>query len=164
MPTRGRITGVRRVNWRFNGKLRFGKPEGTTMENMIEGVENKEMNSALGDGEDKGDEVAVSATVQVYGQGPTKNPFYEEVKALNATSKGASLILSIPVSRGQKLLLINKAGQDPAEAEVIRTRTLDAQMFEVEIAFLVPRLNFWTPSRGDAKSKSGAERRRSLRV
>jgi PilZ domain len=134
------------------------------MENMIERVGNESMNSVLDNGENKPDDVEVNATVHVYGHGPTKNPFYEEAKALNATSKGASLILSIPVNRGQKLLLINRAGQDPVEAEVSRTRTLDAQMFEVEIAFLLPRPNFWTPSRGDAKSKYGAERRRSPRV
>lgn len=129
------------------------------MENTIES-----MKSAPGNDENKLPQAPVTATVQVYGHGPTKNPFYEEAKALNATSKGALLILTIPVNRGQKLLLINRFGQDPAEAEVTRTRTLEPQMFEVEIAFPFPRLNFWVPAHGDGKGRHGAERRRSPRI
>jgi hypothetical protein len=102
--------------------------------------------------------------VYVYGHGPTKNPFYEEARALNASEKGALLVLTAAVNRGQKLLLISAAGQDPVEAVVVRTRTLDALMFEVEIAFTFPRPDFWKSTRVIAKKNQGEEKRRSPRV
>ena len=134
------------------------------MEQLLEEMKNEPVNATMGNDENISDDTPANATVQVYGHGPTKNPFYEEARAINTTPAGAILILSIPVNRGQKLLLINAGGQDPVQAEVVRTRTLDAQMFEVEIAFAVPQTDFWKSVRGSAKGKSGAERRRSPRV
>jgi hypothetical protein len=134
------------------------------MRQILEGLQNEPVNSALSTGENASDGVALNATVNVYGHGPTKNPFYEEARAVNTTAEGALLILSAALSRGQKLLLINGAGQDPVEAQVVRTRTLGAQMFEVEVAFPVSRPDFWRPFRGVAKSNHGAEKRRSPRI
>lgn len=84
-----------------------------------------------------------SATVCVYGYGRSKNPFYRETKALKANSNGCLLILSAAVSRGQKLLLMNGTGQNPAEAEIVKTRLLSGQLLEVEVSFLAPRPDFW---------------------
>jgi hypothetical protein len=105
---------------------------------------------------------APEATIYIYGYGPTKNPFYEQARAINTTPQGALLTLGLPVSCGQKLLLLNGTGAEPVEAGVIRTRTLDAQLFEAEIAFTVPQPQFWTPFRKPAKFS--AEKRRSPRV
>jgi hypothetical protein len=85
------------------------------------------------------------STVCVYGYGPSKAPFYKEAKALKAHSEGCLLILSAPVSRGEKLLLINGTGQNPVVADIVTTRTLAAQTFEVEVAFAAPRPDFWQP-------------------
>jgi len=134
------------------------------MGQILEDVKNEPVNPVVAQSEHASDEVAGNATVHVYGHGPNKNPFYEEARATNTSPKGAILILSAPVNRGQKLLLINGAGQDPVEAQVVRTRTLDAQMFEVEIEFPFLRRDFWKTSCATAKKKSGAERRRSPRV
>jgi hypothetical protein len=81
--------------------------------------------------------------VSVYGYGPFKNPFFKEAKALKASPKGCLLILSAAVSRGEKLLLMNASGQNPAEAEIVRTRPLSEQLFEVEVSFPAPRPDFW---------------------
>lgn len=105
-----------------------------------------------------------NATVYVYGHGPNKNPFYEEAQAVKATEKGALLILSAAVSRGQKLLLMNSTRQDPVEAQVVRTRTMGAQMFEIEVAFEVSRPDFWRPVCAASKGKHGAEKRRFPRI
>lgn len=105
---------------------------------------------------------APNVTVYVYGHGPTKNPFYEQARALNTTSQGASLILTSAVNGGQKLLLMNGASPEPVEAQVIRTRTLNAQMLEAEVAFTVPQPDFWTTLRKPAKCRS--EKRRSPRI
>src|SRR5690348_17189793 len=134
----------------------------TNMSQAREGARNEPVNSVLGNGQNTADP-APNSMVCVYGHGPTRNPFYEEARALHVTPEGALLILSAPVNRGQKLLLIGMAGQDPAEAQVIRTRTLGAQMFEVEIAFSSPRPDFWKPFCGSAQKK-GVEQRRSPRV
>jgi hypothetical protein len=107
---------------------------------------------------------ALNATVYVYGHGSNKNPFYEEARAVNATEKGGLLLLSASVNRGQKLLLMNSTRQDPVEAQVVRTRTMGTQMFEVEVAFFVPRPDFWQPFSGAAKGKGRAEKRRFPRV
>jgi hypothetical protein len=141
----------------------MGKGKETTMGQILEDVKNEPMNPVLAQRENAS-EAAGNATVRVYGHGPNKNPFYEEARAINTSPKGAILILSAPVNGGQKLLLIHGAGQDPVEAQVVRTRTLDTQMFEVEIEFPFLRPDFWKASCATAKKKSGAERRRSPRV
>jgi len=107
---------------------------------------------------------AVNAVIYVYGHGPTKNPFYEEAQTVNATAQGALLVFSSPVSRGQRLLLMIGTAQDPIEAQIVRTRTLGAQTFEVEVAFLVPRPEFCQPFNGGAIRKQGTEKRRFPRM
>jgi hypothetical protein len=96
------------------------------------------------------DRLAPSATVYVYGYGPATNPFYKQGRAFNATADGALLHLDAVVSRGQKLLVMNGTGREPVEAEVVRTRTLNAKTSEVEIVFALPRPDFWTPLRATA--------------
>ena len=94
-------------------------------------------------GQNASDTKAPNAMVYVYGHGPARNPFYKEGRAFNATADGALLLLNAVVSCGQKLLVMNGARQEPVEAEVIRTRSLNAQTCEVEIAFACPRPDFW---------------------
>src|ERR1700730_15328143 len=136
----------------------------TTMGQILEDVKSERTNPVLQQGEHASDGAAEKATVNVYGHGPSRNPFYEEARAINTNPTGATLILSVPLNHGQKLLLISGAGQDPVEAQVVRSRTLDALMFEVEIEFSFVRPDFWRAKRPTAKKKSGAERRRSPRV
>lgn len=117
----------------------------------------------LGPDEEKIESGAGLATICVYGYGPTKSPFYEEAQALRANSEGGLLILGAPVSSGQKLLLISGRGSNPVEAQIVNTRTLGAQMCEVEVAFPFPQPDFWRPLRGGAKKKD-VEKRRFPRV
>jgi hypothetical protein len=81
--------------------------------------------------------------VSVYGYGAFKNPFFQEARALKANPNGCLLILSAAVSRGEKLLLMNSSAQNPAEAEIVNTRSLSDQLFEVEVSFPAPRPDFW---------------------
>jgi hypothetical protein len=138
--------------------------EETFMRPMPAVIPNEPVKSPLAVAEKTPDSLAINSMVYVYGQGPTKNPFYEEARALNATAEGGLLILSAPVNRGQKLLLINGGAQQPVEAQVVCTRTFGAQLFQVEIAFAVPQPNFWKPIHEGAKRKNGAEKRRSPRI
>lgn len=86
-----------------------------------------------------------SATICVYGYGPAKNPFYKQAKTLKAHSEGCSVILGAPVSRGEQLLLMSASGQNSVVANIVTTRALAPQMFEVELAFAAPCPNFWQP-------------------
>lgn len=85
----------------------------------------------------------MSAKVRVYGYTSANSPFFKEAKALKANSGGCLLILNAIVSRGQKLLLMSAAEQNPAEAEIVNTRSLTAQLYEVEVSFSEPRPDFW---------------------
>jgi PilZ domain len=120
--------------------------------------------SVICGGETKSEAAALNATVYVYGHGPNKNPFYEEAQAVNGTERGALIILSVPVSRGQKLLLMNGTQQDPVEAQVVRTRTMGAQMSEIEVAFEASQPDFWRRFRPTSKGKPGIEKRRFRRI
>lgn len=88
-----------------------------------------------------GESNSPGATVCVYGYSEYQTPFYKEAKALKADSKGCLLILGAAVNRGQKLLLMNS--RQNAEVEIINTRSLNAQLFEVEVSFRTPCPGFW---------------------
>jgi hypothetical protein len=141
------------------------------MGQIPEGQNNEITNAHFGTA-DLSHGVPLNALICVYGHGPTKNPFYEEARAVMASPEGGLLFLSTAVSRGQRLLLLNGPGQNAVEALIVRTRTLGAQMFEVEVAFSTPHPEFWQPLRGhagsagakEAKQKDGAEKRRFPRV
>jgi hypothetical protein len=133
------------------------------MGQIPEGQQSEGLNIPLGAGEEKFENGTAMATICVYGYGPTKSPFYEEAQTVRANSDGGLLILGAPVSCGQKLLLINGRGSSPVEAQIVNTRSLGAQMCEVEVAFPFPQPEFWRPLRGVAKKKD-AEKRRFPRV
>jgi hypothetical protein len=135
-----------------------------TMTQTLESATTAPVKSLFGNGANTPEDLAPNTMVYVYGHGPTRNPFYEEARALSGNEKGALLIFSASVNPGQKLLLISAAGKDPVEAEVVRTRTLDAQTFQVEIAFSFARPDFWQLSRRTSEDKQGLEKRRSPRV
>ena len=132
-------------------------------EQISEGQQSEALKIPLGGGAEKCENGTALATICVYGYGPTKSPFYEEAQTVRANSEGGLLILGAPVSCGQKLLLINGRGSNPVEAQIVNTRTLGAQMFEVEVAFPFPQPQFWRPLRGSEKKKD-VEKRRFPRV
>ena len=84
-----------------------------------------------------------------------------------ASPEGALLFISTAVSRGQRLLLLNGPGQTALEAQIVRTRTLGAQMFEVEVVFSTPHPEFWQPFRGrrerEQKEARSERRRRKMK-
>src|SRR5260370_38983296 len=79
----------------------------TPMRQIPEVLQTEPLNSALSAAENASDDEATNTMVCVYGHGPTKNPFYEEARAISTSAAGALLILSAAVSRGQTLLLLN---------------------------------------------------------
>ena len=86
----------------------------------------------------------IAAQIRVYGHGQGSNPFFEENTILNASGTGALLLMRTPVVAGQKLLLINEAGERVQECRVVRTSYCDSRELEVAVDFPAPQPEFWS--------------------
>ncbi|MGA7794491.1 MAG: hypothetical protein WCA19_15765 [Candidatus Acidiferrales bacterium] len=86
---------------------------------------------------------AFDISVYVYGHGPEKEPFHEEAHTLNVNANGALLLLSVPVQKGQTLLLTNLLTQEEQDCRVVFLGTRHSRTVETGVAF--PRTNpaFW---------------------
>ena len=83
------------------------------------------------------------AVVRVYGRALNGNEFYEDARTINVSVHGALLQLSVPVSKGQKLLLFNEATERQQVCEIVAIRGRDAESHEVAVAFPTPHAEFW---------------------
>jgi hypothetical protein len=86
---------------------------------------------------------ALDFAVYVYGHGPEKEPFHEEAHTLNVSANGALLLLSVPVEKGQTLLLTNQLTEQEQACRVVFLGTRRSRTVEAGVAF--PRTNpeFW---------------------
>src|ERR1700674_3378302 len=83
------------------------------------------------------------AVIRVYGSNLNGEPFYEDACTINVSVQGALLMLNVPVSKGQKLLLFNEATQRQQVCQIVDIRVRDAESLEVAVAFSVPHAEFW---------------------
>jgi hypothetical protein len=81
--------------------------------------------------------------VYVYGHGPGKEPFHEEAHTLHVNANGALLLLSVPVRKGQKLLLTNTLTQQEQDCHVVFIGTRRSRTVEAGIAFPLTNPDFW---------------------
>jgi len=86
---------------------------------------------------------AFEALIRVYGKKLDGSPFYEDAKTINVSVHGALMILNVPVSMGQKLLLFNEATQRQQVCQITDIRIRDTESFEVAVAFPTPHAEFW---------------------
>jgi PilZ domain-containing protein len=105
----------------------------------------------------------IKANVRIYGHGPGMNPFYEENPILNVSAEGALLLLKVPVTVGQKLLLVNEATGQAQECRVLRTACGKTDELEVAVAFAAPHPEFWDRLE-EKRELSGIEKRALPRV
>jgi hypothetical protein len=86
---------------------------------------------------------SLDVAVYVYGYGPGKEPFHEEAHTLNVSDNGGLLLLSVPVQKGQQLLLTNQLTQQDQDCQVVYLGTRHSRTVETGVAF--PRTNpeFW---------------------
>jgi hypothetical protein len=86
---------------------------------------------------------SLDVAVYVYGYGPSKEPFHEEAHTLKVNDNGALLLLSVPVQKGQQLLLTNQLTQRDQDCRVVYLGTRHSRTVETGVAF--PRTNpeFW---------------------
>src|ERR1700693_4617552 len=73
--------------------------------------------------------------VYVYGHGQEKEPFHEEAHTLHVNANGALLLLSVPVRKGQKLLLTNTLTQKEQDCRVVYLGARRSRTVEVGGAF-----------------------------
>ncbi len=91
--------------------------------------------------------------VFVYGYGPSEEPFHEEAYTLHVNANGALLLLSVPVKKGQKLLLTNGLTQKEQECRVVFLGTRRTRTVETGVAFPRSNPDFWNLS-AEAEGKS----------
>jgi hypothetical protein len=81
--------------------------------------------------------------VYIYGHGPDKEPFHEEAHTLHVNVNGGLLLLSLPVKKGQMLLLTNTLTQQEQDCRVVFLGTQRSRTVEVGIAFPLANPQFW---------------------
>ena len=86
---------------------------------------------------------AFDICVYVYGHGPGDEPFHEEAHTLHVNANGALLLLSVPVRKGQKLLLTNMLTQKEQDCCVVFLGTRHSRTVEAGVAFPHTNPGFW---------------------
>lgn len=85
----------------------------------------------------------LDVSVYVYGHGPEKEPFHEEAHTLNVNANGALLLLSVPVRKGQQLLLTNLLTDREQDCQVVFLGTKRSRTIEAGVAFSHANPDFW---------------------
>ena len=86
---------------------------------------------------------ALDISVYVYGHGPGTEPFHEEAHTLKVNADGALLLLSVPVHKGQNLLLTNLQTQQDQDCRVVYLGTQHSRTVETGVAFPQTNPDFW---------------------
>ncbi len=86
---------------------------------------------------------ALDVSVYVYGHGPGTETFHEEAHTLNVNANGALLLLSVPVRKGQTLLLTNQLTQRELDCRVVFLGTKHTRTVETGGEFLETNPDFW---------------------
>jgi hypothetical protein len=86
---------------------------------------------------------ALDISVYVYGYGQGTEPFHEEAHTLKVNANGALLLLSVPVFKGQMLLLTNQLTQQEQNCRVVFLGTQHSRTVETGVAFPQTNPDFW---------------------
>jgi len=79
----------------------------------------------------------------VYGRSAADVPFYEQAKAVSGNVNGGVFLLTIPVTQGQDLLLINNSTMEEQICNIVSVHAHDFLMSEVSVSFPLPNPDFW---------------------
>jgi PilZ domain len=85
----------------------------------------------------------VDVAVFVYGHGPGRDTFHEEAHTLDVNASGALLLLSVPVRKGQRLLLTNRQTQQEQDCRVVYLGARHTRTVEAGVAFPEMNPQFW---------------------
>jgi hypothetical protein len=87
-------------------------------------------------------------------------PAHEEAHTINVSVHGALLLMTVPVEKEEKLLLINEVTQKQQMCRIVDTRIRDTLQLEVVVEFLAPHGEFLEyPPALDDKQPSAENRR-----
>ena len=86
---------------------------------------------------------SLDISVYVYGHGPGREPFHEEAHTLNVNSNGALLLLSVPVRKGQSLLLTNRFTEQEQDCRIVYLGTKHSRTIEAGVEFPEANPDFW---------------------
>jgi len=81
--------------------------------------------------------------VYVYGHEPGTEPFHEEAHTLKVNANGALLLLSVPVEKGQTLLLTNQLTEQEQDCRVVFLGARYSRTVEAGVAFPQTNPDFW---------------------
>lgn len=97
---------------------------------------------------------SLDVAVYVYGHGPGTEPFHEEAHTLHVNANGALLLLSVPVKKGQTLLLTNRLTQKEQDCRVVFLGTRRSRTVEAGVEFPLSNPGFWNliPEPDDASA------------
>ena len=85
----------------------------------------------------------LDVSVYVYAHEPGEEPFHEEAHTLQVNANGALLLLSVPVKKGQTLLLTNWLTQKEQDCRVVFIGTRRSRTVEAGVAFPQTNPDFW---------------------
>src|ERR1700730_9343158 len=86
---------------------------------------------------------APDISVYVYGHGPGTEPFHEEAHTLKVNADGALLLLSVPVHKGQKLLVTNLQTQHDQDCRGVYLGTQHSRTVETGVTCPQANPDFW---------------------
>ena len=80
----------------------------------------------------------------VYGRSAYGAPFYDRAKAIIGNPRGGLIVIPVPLTEGQDLLLINTSTSREQICTVVEVHIRDIQMSEVSVRFSSPNPDFWS--------------------
>ncbi len=83
----------------------------------------------------------------VYGHSDEAGTFYEQATAISGNANGGVFLISVPVTEGQELLLINNGASQEQICKVVDVRIRDIRTSEVSAQFPLPNKDFWQVDR-----------------
>ena len=89
---------------------------------------------------------SLEVAVYVYGHGAGAETFHEEARTLHVNANGALLLLSVPVKKGQSLLLTNRLTEKEQDCRVVFLGTRRSCTVEAGIEFPLTNPGFWNLS------------------
>ncbi len=108
--------------------------------------------------------IQISIPVLVSGKMPGGASFEETTKTLSVAANGGLLLVTTPVTKGQRLVLSRPGSRDSLECAVVYVKHSHANFLETGVSFIWPSPKFWgvyfppedwSPQHPDAKRTSG---------
>jgi hypothetical protein len=90
-----------------------------------------------------GERLWLYSPLLVYGHTTENEPFHERTEGLHVNAGGGLITLTTSVTKGQRLLLINKLDQEQ-ECRVVCERSKHLTRAAVAVEFRRPVAHFWT--------------------